>query len=71
MFDIVISMYQFRNYGFISSADVSCALSRNTSALIDKLLNIIGVESQRASSGSHFDTRQIWLAFTGGVLDDP
>lgn len=52
-------------------ASISRALPRNASAIIDELFNVTGVEPQRASSGSHFDGRQIWFALAGGVLDDP
>jgi hypothetical protein len=40
-------------------------------ALIDELLDIDRVESQRASARPHLDGWQIGLALTRGVLDYP
>src|ERR1700693_1508577 len=60
-----------KNLDTISPAGVSCALSSNTSAFVNELLDVTGVESQRASAGPHLDGRQVWLPLTGGVLNDP
>jgi hypothetical protein len=60
-----------KNLDVISPAGVSCALSSNTSALIDELLDIDRVESQRASARPHLDGWQIGLALTRGMLDNP
>src|SRR6266404_760772 len=46
-------------------------LACDASAVLDKLLNIVGVESQWASAGAHLYGRQIRLTLTGGVLNHP
>ena len=48
-----------------------CTLSRKTSAIIDKPLDIVGIKSQRVSSRSHFHGGQIWPPFPGCVLHNP
>ncbi len=40
-------------------------------AIVDELLNILGVKSKRAPTGAHLDGRQVRSAFAGGVLYDP
>jgi len=59
------------NHDSISPAGVSCALSSKTSAFIDKLLDVIRIESQGASARSHLDGWQVGLALPGCVLDNP
>jgi hypothetical protein len=40
-------------------------------AIIDKLLDISGIEPQRTPAGTHLDRRNVGSALAGSVLDDP
>ena len=46
-------------------------LACNIPAILDKLFDIGGIESQRAPAGSHLNRRKVRSALARSVLDDP
>src|SRR5262249_32943463 len=46
-------------------------LAREIPTVVDEFLDVIGIESQRASTRSHFHSRKIRLAFSRCVLNHP
>jgi hypothetical protein len=46
-------------------------LARKIPTVIDEFLDVIGIESQRASTRSHFHSRKIGLAFSRRMLNHP
>ena len=46
-------------------------LAREVPTVVDEFLDVIGIESQRASTSSHFHSRKIGLAFPRCMLNHP
>jgi hypothetical protein len=46
-------------------------LAREVPTVVDEFLDVIGIESQRASTRSHFHSRKIGLAFPRCMLNHP
>ena len=48
-----------------------CMLAGKIPTIVDEFLDVIGIESQRASTRSHFHSRKIGLAFPRCMLNHP
>jgi hypothetical protein len=46
-------------------------LAREIPTVINEFLDIVGIESQRTSAGSHFHSGKIWFTLSRSMLDYP